>query len=207
MTRRTLLKRLAATLSLLSVSRLRGGAAVAATAAAPPAAAPTEQQLQSSWKSLLTEGADVATTTEPLKLTPAEWKKRLSPEAYHVLREEGTEHAGTSLLLEEHRAGVFVCAGCSLPLFTSAMKFDSGTGWPSFFTSIAGVLGTTRDLQLGVPRTEYHCVRCGGHHGHVFDDGPKPTGLRYCNNGVALRFIPKVSRGAAPRSASGPGKS
>lgn len=192
MTRRTLLKRLATTLSLLSVSRLRGGAAVAATAAAPPAAAPTEQQLQSSWKSLLTEGADVATTTEPLKLTPAEWKKRLSPEAYHVLREEGTEHAGTSLLLEEHRAGVFVCAGCSLPLFTSAMKFDSGTGWPSFWQPIDNALGRTEDRSYGMKRIEVHCRRCGGHLGHVFDDGPKPTGLRYCIDGFALVFKPQA---------------
>jgi peptide-methionine (R)-S-oxide reductase len=86
---------------------------------------------------------------------------------------------------------VFVCAGCGLPLFTSAMKFDSGTGWPSFFTTIPGVFGTTTDRKLFMERTEYHCVRCGGHHGHIFDDGPEPTGLRYCNNGVALRFIPK----------------
>ena len=210
MNRRTLLQSLAALpLVSVSLSLLPGRRAAAAPAAGqPPAPAspPTEKELQNSWKSLLDADADVATTTEPLKLTPAEWKKRLSPEAYHVLREEGTERAGTSLLLEEHRAGVFVCAGCSLPLFTSAMKFDSGTGWPSFFTSIAGVLGMTRDLQLGVPRTEYHCIRCGGHHGHVFEDGPKPTGLRYCNNGVALRFIPKLSSGSAPKAPPRPGK-
>lgn len=212
MNRRTLLQSLAA-LPLAGVSLLPGRRAGAAPAANPPAptGTPSEKELQSSWKSLLADGADVATTTEPLKLTPAEWKKRLSPEAYHVLREEGTERAGTSLLLEEHRAGVFVCAGCSLPLFTSAMKFDSGTGWPSFFTSIPDVLGMTRDLQLGVPRTEYHCIRCGGHHGHVFDDGPKPTGLRYCNNGVALRFIPKLGQAPAskspPRTGKLPGKS
>lgn len=208
MNRRTLLQSLAA-LPLVSVSLVPGRRAAAAPATAPasaPASAPTEKELQNSWKSLLDPSAEVATTTEPLKLTPAEWKKRLTPEAYHVLREEGTERAGTSLFLEEHRAGVFVCAGCSLPLFTSAMKFDSGTGWPSFFTSISGVLGMTRDLQLGVPRTEYHCIRCGGHHGHVFEDGPKPTGLRYCNNGVALRFIPKLSSGPASKSPPHPGK-
>ena len=92
---------------------------------------------------------------------------------------------------EEHRDGVFVCAGCDAPLFSSAMKFDSGTGWPSFFTSIPGALKTSRDFKLILPRTEYHCARCGGHHGHVFNDGPEPTGQRYCNNGVALRFLPK----------------
>lgn len=197
MKRRTLLKSLAA-LPLVSLT-LRHRAA-AATGAPPVGAPPTEQELQKTWKSLLADGADVAQTTTPLKLTNDEWKKRLTPEAYNVLREEGTEHAGTSPLLEEHRPGVFVCAGCNLPLFTSAMKFDSGTGWPSFFTSIPGTLGMANDLRLGIPRTEYHCVRCGGHHGHVFDDGPPPTGRRYCNNGVALRFIPKTPAKTQPNS-------
>src|SRR5439155_933588 len=142
---------------------------------------------------LLSEGADVAASPEPLKLPDAEWKKRLSPAAYDVLRHEGTERAGTSPLDREKRPGVFVCAGCSLPLFTSAMKFDSGTGWPSFFTTIPGVFATTVDRKLFMERTEYHCVRCGGHHGHIFDDGPEPTGLRYCNNGVALRCIPHTA--------------
>ncbi len=150
------------------------------------------EELQNNWKSLLAEGADVATSAEPLKLSDAEWKKRLSPAAYKVLRHEGTERAGTSPLDREKRPGVFVCAGCRLPLFTSAMKFDSGTGWPSFFTTIPGSVGTSRDFKLIFPRTEYHCARCGGHQGHVFDDGPEPTGLRYCNNGVALAFIPKA---------------
>jgi len=149
------------------------------------------EDLQKNWKTLLAEGADVAASAEPLKLPDAEWKKRLSTAAYDVLRHEGTERAGTSPLDREKRPGVFVCAGCGLPLFTSAMKFDSGTGWPSFFTTIPGVFGTTTDRKLFMERTEYHCVRCGGHHGHIFDDGPEPTGLRYCNNGVALRFIPK----------------
>jgi peptide-methionine (R)-S-oxide reductase len=187
MTRRTLLQGLAA-FSLFGLAR-RGHAESPAAKGSP-----TAEELQKNWKLLLADGADVATTTEPLKLSNEEWKKRLPPPAYHVLREEGTEYAGTSKLLEEHRPGVFVCAGCSLPLFTSDMKFDSGTGWPSFFTSIAGVLGNSRDLKLGVPRNEYHCIRCGGHHGHVFDDGPRPTGLRYCNNGVALRFLPKTGK-------------
>ena len=150
------------------------------------------EELQKNWRTLLAEGADVANSTEPLKLSNEEWKKRLSPQAYDVLRKEGTERAGSSPLDREKRPGVFVCAGCGLPLFTSAMKFDSGTGWPSFFTTIPGAIGTSRDFKLIFPRTEYHCARCGGHHGHLFDDGPEPTGLRYCNNGVALRFIPKT---------------
>jgi methionine-R-sulfoxide reductase len=108
-----------------------------------------------------------------------------------VLREEGTERAGTSPLDREKRAGVFVCAGCGLAVFTSEMKFDSGTGWPSFFTYIPGAFQTKTDYKIIYPRTEYHCAKCGGHHGHVFDDGPQPTGKRYCNNGVSLKFIPK----------------
>jgi peptide-methionine (R)-S-oxide reductase len=150
------------------------------------------EELQRNWKSLLANGADVASSTEPLKLSDAEWKKRLSRTAYDVLRHEGTEPPGSSPLDQEKRAGVFVCAGCRLPVFTSAMKFDSGTGWPSFFTTIPGAFVTKRDFKLILPRTEYHCARCGGHHGHLFDDGPGPTELRYCNNGVALAFIPKT---------------
>ena len=149
--------------------------------------------LQSNWKSLLAANADVAKTADPLLLPDAEWKKRLSPAAYGVLREEGTERAGSSPLNGEKRPGVFACAGCSLPLFTSAMKYESGTGWPSFFTMIPGALATKTDYKMIVPRTEYHCVRCGGHHGHLFDDGPAPTRQRYCNNGIALRFIPKTA--------------
>ena len=151
------------------------------------------EELQKNWKALLAEGADVATSTGPLKLPKEEWKKRLSPQAYDVLRQEGTERAGSSPLDREKRPGVFVCAGCSLPLYSSAMKFDSGTGWPSFFTTIPGAFGTSRDFKLILPRTEYHCSRCEGHHGHLFDDGPEPTGLRYCNNGVALRFVPDAT--------------
>ena len=130
---------------------------------------------------------------EPLVLSDTEWKKRLTPAQYGVLREEGTERAGTSPLNGEKRKGTFQCAGCDLPLFASSMKYESGTGWPSFFTSLPGAVQTKRDFHLVLPRTEYHCARCGGHHGHVFEDGPKPTGLRYCNNGVALKFVPEAA--------------
>ena len=122
-------------------------------------------------------------------VTDAQWQQRLTPEQYRVLRHEGTEPPGSSPLNHEKRKGRFVCAGCELPLFDSAMKYDSGTGWPSFFATLPGAVATRTDFKLVLPRTEYHCTRCGGHQGHVFDDGPKPTGKRYCNNGVALKFV------------------
>ncbi len=128
------------------------------------------------------------------------WKQRLSAQAYHVLFEEGTERAGTSPLNDEKRAGTFVCAACHQPLFKHDQKFDSGTGWPSFYDALPGALATKRDFKLVWPRTEYHCTQCGGHHGHVFEDGPRPTGLRYCNNGVALAFIPEGETLPEPRS-------
>ena len=147
----------------------------AATAALLPAAAfAADKYAASPWR----------------KLSDAEWKKRLSPGAYDVLRHEGTEAPGSSPLLNEHRKGTFACAGCGLALFKSDWKFESGTGWPSFYTAIPGALGTKTDHMLFVPRTEYHCAQCLGHQGHVFDDGPRPTGLRYCNDGVALKFTP-----------------
>ena len=122
-------------------------------------------------------------------LSKAEWKERLDDDEFVVLRKEGTERPFTSPLNDEKRKGTFVCAGCALPLFTSEAKYESGTGWPSFFQPIEGAVETKRDFKLVVPRTEYHCSRCGGHQGHIFKDGPRPTGLRYCNNGVALDFI------------------
>lgn len=126
---------------------------------------------------------------EKLIKTDAMWKKLLTPAQYDVLREEGTESPFSSPLNQEKHKGLFVCVACELPLFPSKYKYDSGTGWPSFYDAIPDHIATKTDYKLILPRTEYHCARCGGHHGHVFKDGPAPTGLRYCNNGVALKFI------------------
>lgn len=128
--------------------------------------------------------------TDYIVKTEDEWKECLTPEEFHILRKEGTERSFSHPLNKEYRPGKYVCAGCETPLFKSDMKFDSGTGWPSFYTTLPGVFETKSDRKLFMQRTEYHCARCGGHHGHVFEDGPDPTGLRYCNNGTALKFIP-----------------
>jgi len=149
--------------------------ATAAAALAPGLAFAADKYANSPWR----------------KISDAEWKKRLSPEAYEILRNNGTERPFSSPLLKEHRKGTFVCAACDLALFKSEWKFESGTGWPSFYTEIPGALGKKTDKSLPFEvRTEYHCAQCLGHQGHVFNDGPKPTGLRYCNDGVALKFVP-----------------
>ena len=131
------------------------------------------------------------TTPRSVKKSDEEWRAQLSPEQFHVLREHGTERAGTSPLNVETREGSFMCGACGQPLFTSDTKYESGTGWPSFYRPIEGAIGTTTDRSYGMTRVEVHCSQCGGHLGHVFPDGPKPTGERYCMNGVALRFVPK----------------
>lgn len=134
--------------------------------------------------------ASTSRTVIPLNKPHEAWQKFLSPEAYKVLFEEDTERPSTSALNYEDRDGVFICAACYLPLFESAYKYESGTGWPSFTQPIAGHVETKRDFKMIIPRTEYHCARCGGHQGHLFNDGPSPRRERWCNNGVALRFVP-----------------
>jgi len=178
---------------LLLTAGLAGIAAVPLLLPQSRVRAVTEERLEAmknQWRSLLPENADVSLSAESLSRSEAQWREQLSAEAYHVLFEEGTEKPFSSPLNDEKRSGVYVCAACRLPLFTSAMKYDSGTGWPSFFTHIPDHLATKTDFKLIWPRTEYHCVKCGGHQGHVFEDGPEPTGQRWCNNGVALHFIP-----------------
>jgi peptide-methionine (R)-S-oxide reductase len=137
---------------------------------------------------LLRPSAHAADQLVRIERTDAEWKKLLTPQQYAILREEDTERPFTSPLNREKRVGMFACAACGLDLFPSRFKYDSGTGWPSFFDVLPGHVETKQDFKLLLPRTEYHCARCGGHHGHVFNDGPQPTGLRYCNNGAVLVF-------------------
>ena len=146
--------------------------------------------LASAVPSLAFAAADPYAASPFRKLSDGDWRAKLPEASFEVLRHEDTERPGSSPLLGEHRAGTFVCMGCDLPLFKSGWKFDSGTGWPSFYTAIAGALGKKSDMAIGIPRTEYHCAQCLGHQGHRFDDGPRPTGWRYCNDGVALKFIP-----------------
>ena len=139
------------------------------------------------------ESAAKEMTVFEVTYSDEEWRSRLTPAQYHVLRQEGTERAGTSPLNQEKRAGTYHCAGCDLPLFSSETKYESGTGWPSFYAPLEDAIGTSEDRSLFMTRTEVHCRRCGGHLGHVFEDGPPPTGLRYCMNGVAMTFVPAES--------------
>ena len=148
----------------------------------------------------LAEAAGTGTTVVPLDKPHGAWRELLSPAAYAVLFEEDTEPPGSSPLNQEKRAGTYICAACYLPLFDSQHKYESGTGWPSFTQPIEGHTAFSRDFKLIFPRTEYHCARCGGHQGHMFDDGPPPRGERWCNNGVALRFIPQGETLPALRS-------
>jgi len=148
------------------------------------------EQMRNTWREFLPSDLELVNASDAVERADEEWRALLGDQAYHILFEEGTERPFSSALNGEKRRGLFVCAACDLPLFTSEMKYDSGTGWPSFFTHIPDHFATKTDFKMIWPRTEYHCVRCGGHHGHVFPDGPEPTGERWCNNGLALRFIP-----------------
>jgi len=161
MKRRTFLKSILATAALISLPRL-----------------------------LYANPHEDAVMIEKINKTDSAWRKSLSPQQYHVLRDAGTEGPFSSELNKQYDQGQYVCAACALPLFDSSAKFDSGTGWPSFYQPIAGHTEIKRDFKMILPRSEYHCIRCGGHQGHVFNDGPEPTGQRWCNNGVALQFIP-----------------
>ena len=145
------------------------------------------------FKSLTGGAAEASAEQFPVSKPQAEWRQQLTPEQYYVLREHGTERAGSSPLNSEKRSGTFVCAGCEQDLFASSTKYESGTGWPSFWQPLEGAVGTTEDRSFFMTRTEVHCSRCGGHLGHVFEDGPKPTGLRYCMNGVAMTFRPDTA--------------
>jgi peptide-methionine (R)-S-oxide reductase len=168
----------------MSISRrslLFGGTAVAAVAAG------------ALWMRQMPTASQAAEGTFEVTKTEAEWRAILNEFEYAVLREEATERPWTSALLDEHRAGMFVCKGCDLPLFDAATKYESGTGWPSFWQPLDNAIGESTDYLLGYARTEVHCRRCGGHMGHVFPDGPPPTGLRYCINGVSLKFVPAAA--------------
>jgi len=188
MQRRTLVQSLATLLAvpLLPACARETTATAASSAAAGTPAAPAAAVATAAGAAKSAGGAIM-----PLNKPHEEWKPLLTAAAFTVLFEEGTERAGSSPLNAEKRPGTYICAACYLPLFDSKHKFESGTGWPSFTRAIAGHTGTTRDFKLMLPRTEYHCVRCGGHQGHIFNDGPPPRGQRWCNNGVALNFVPE----------------
>ena len=143
----------------------------------------------------------MGTNRFPVERSPDEWRRELTSEQYRVLREHGTEPAGTSVLNHEHRPGLFRCSGCGAPLFATSTKFESGTGWPSFYEPIEGAVGTSQDDSYAMRRTEVHCARCGGHLGHLFPDGPAPTGLRYCMNGTALAYEPAADPSVSDRRA------
>ena len=157
------------------------------------ALAASADELQARWRNFLPGDFQAPAPLPRLSKEADAWRGQLPTEAFEVLFKEDTERPFTSHLNDEKRAGLYVCRACDLPLFTSEMKYDSGTGWPSFFTTVPEHFETKTDYKLIWPRTEYHCIRCGGHQGHVFDDGPAPTGQRWCNNGVALRFVPSAS--------------
>ncbi len=183
MNRRGILAGIAGSVVLPLVS-LKVRRAVAATEKA------SVKMIRTRWRDFLAASATVAGDATPLNRAPEEWREELPHDAFIVLFEDGTERPFSSILNDEKRPGIFVCRARSLPLFSTEMKYDSGTGWPSFFTSIAGHLETSPDFKLIWPRTEYHCLKCGGHQGHLFKDGPASTGERWCNNGVGLHFIP-----------------
>jgi peptide-methionine (R)-S-oxide reductase len=186
MNRRTLLQSLAALAALPLLPACSKASSGLESAASPPMTS------AGAGSSAVSSGAGAALEeVKRLDHPHAFWRDKVSPAAYEVLFDEDTEAAFSSPLDKEKRPGTFVCAACQLPLFDSTAKFDSGTGWPSFTAPIAGHMGTKRDFKLIWPRTEYHCARCGGHQGHVFDDGPAPRGERWCNNGLALAFVPQ----------------
>ena len=149
-------------------------------------------EIQERWRELLPEDMKAEVSTEPVERGDEEWRKELDAAAFEVLRHEATERPFTSRLNDEHRQGVFVCAGCGQPLFTSEMKYESGSGWPSFFKAIDGSVAQTIDRSHGMVRVEAHCANCGAHLGHIFPDGPNPTGERFCMNGTSLQFEPKA---------------
>ena len=198
MDRRTLLIDSAGAVTLLGLTRLINNDSTVTQAAERDTsmkaenstATDTALDIDSPWRSFAPAGTSFPDAGDALVLSDDEWQQRLDNAAYQVLRHEGTERPFTSPLNDNKADGLYVCAGCELPLFTSAMKYNSGTGWPSFFDSVEGHIETSTDYKLIFPRTEYHCKRCGGHHGHVFDDGPQPSGKRFCNNGLALKFVP-----------------